>query len=242
LAQAPTSQAATSSLKVQSILDFLIKGGPVMIPIGLCSLIALAVIVERFVSLRRSRIIPATFLAGLKRSLNGGSDRREALEYCRTDASPVANIFGEGIKRFGEPIELLEKHIQESGQREVLKLNKNLRALSLISSVSTLLGLLGTILGLINAFEAVAISADALGKTELLAKGIYEAMITTAAGLFVAIPTVIAYHYLAAKIERLISEMDRMTVDFIEEYAGPPRTDLASHDEEMTLRLDAVQA
>jgi biopolymer transport protein ExbB len=242
LAQTPTSQASASSLKVQSIMDFLIKGGPVMIPIGLCSLIALAVFVERLVSLRRKRIIPAAFLAGLKRALNGGSDRREALEYCRTDASPVANVFAAGIKRLGEPIDLLEKHIQEAGEREVQKLHKNLRALSLISSVSTLLGLLGTILGLINAFEAVAISAEALGKTELLAKGIYEAMITTAAGLFVAIPTVIAYHYLAAKIERLVAEMDRMSVDFIEEYAAPVRSDMLTPDEDMNLRLDAIQA
>ena len=87
--------------------------------------------------------------------------------------------------------------------------------LSLLYSVATLLGLLGTILGLIEAFQTVALSGEALGKTELLAKGIYEAMITTAAGLFVAIPTVIAYHWISSKIERLVGDMDRMTLEFL---------------------------
>lgn len=221
LAQAPAGPpaAASSALRIESVWDFVVKGGPVMIPIGICSLVALAVIVERFVTLRRTRIIPPGFLPGLKASLaQGQKSRAEALEYCRANECPVASIFACGIRRLGEPTELLEKHVQEAGEREVTKLQKYLRVLSLIASISTLLGLLGTILGLINAFQTVAASGEALGKTELLAKGIYEAMITTAAGLFVAIPVVIAYHAIAAKVQRLVSEMDQMTVDFLEQY------------------------
>ena len=208
------------AVQVQSVWDFLVKGGIMMIPIGACSLIALAVIAERVLSLRRRRIIPPQFLRGLKQVLKDSPDDRErALSYCRRNESPVANVFAAGIKRLGAPIELVEKHIQEAGEREVLKMRRFLRGLSVIAAVTPLMGLLGTIFGMINAFQTIALSGEALGKAELLAEGIYEAMITTAAGLCVAIPVLIVYHWISAKIEKLVMEIDHMSVDFIEEFA-----------------------
>ena len=218
----PINVDVAEAVKVQSVWDFVVKGGPVMIPIVLCSLIALTVTVERLISLRRRCVIPRGFFPGLTKLLeNGHSDRDKALEYCRSNGSPVANVFSAGVKRLGEPVELLEKHIHEAGQREVSKLRKFLRLLSVIASIAPLLGLLGTIFGMINAFQTVAASGEALGKTELLAKGIYQAMITTAAGLMVAIPVLIAYHWIAARVEQLVDEIDRLAVDFVETYAGP---------------------
>ncbi|MCG3128089.1 MAG: hypothetical protein CHACPFDD_02963 [Phycisphaerae bacterium] len=219
LGQAPAADAAKSAVRVTSVWDFVVKGGPIMVPIGICSLIALAVIVERAISLRRVRIIPPGFLAGLREHMR--VDRRRALDHCEKDGSPIAAIVAEGIRRLGEPVELLEKHITEAGEREIFKLRRYLRLLSVVASVSTLLGLLGTILGMITAFQTVAASGEALGKTELLAKGIYEALITTAAGLMVAIPVIIAYHGLSSRVEHLVAEMDRLTVDFIDEFARP---------------------
>lgn len=208
------------SVQVQSIWDFVCKGGLMMIPIGLCSLVALTVIVERLVSLRRSKVIPAAFQAGLQRLLKQNpNDRQRAIEYCRASRSPVGNVFAAGIRKLDRSSEIVEKQIQDAGEREVLKLRKYLRALSVIASVAPLLGLLGTIFGMITAFQTVAISADALGKTELLAEGIYAAMITTAAGLSVAIPVLICYHWLSARIDRLVMEIDLMTVDFIDQWA-----------------------
>lgn len=209
---------AQSSAAVTSIWDFVVKGGPVMIPLGICSLVAVAIIVERLISLRRTRIIPPDFVAGVRGVLRAGRNVDAALEYCRTHPSPIANVFSAGIRRLGESIELLERHIQEAGEREILRLRKHLRLLSLITSISTLLGLLGTIFGMITAFQTVATSGEALGRTELLARGIYEALITTAAGLIVAIPAMIAYHGIAAKIERLVMEIDERTVEFVEEF------------------------
>jgi biopolymer transport protein ExbB len=208
-------------MEIQSVWDFVTKGGLVMIPIGLCSLVAFAVVVERLVSLRKRQVIPPDFFPGLSAKLdNGHTDRDKALEYCREHASPVANIFAAGIKRLGEPAEVVEKHIQEAGEREVFKLRKYTRLLSVVASIAPLMGLLGTIFGMIAAFQTVAASGDALGKTELLAKGIYQAMITTAAGLMLAIPVLIAYHWITAKIETLVWEMDRLTLDFMEEHVG----------------------
>jgi biopolymer transport protein ExbB len=222
LAQAANAPAevkgAAASLEVQSIWDFIVKGGLMMIPIGLCSIIALTVVVERLISLRRRHVMPGKFLPGLKRVLKERpGDKSRAIAYCRKNASPVANVFAAGIKKLDRSIESVEKNIQEAGEREALKLRKFLRVLAVIASVAPLMGLLGTIFGMITAFQTVALSAEALGKTELLAGGIYEAMITTAAGLLVAIPVLISYHWISAKIDKLVMDIDRMTVDFVEE-------------------------
>ena len=211
---------ASSAAQVQSVWDLVVKGGPMMIPIGIASFLAFTVFIERLFSLRRDNVIPSGFLDGVRESLDKDlDDRTAAIEYCRRTESHIADIFAVGIKRLGEPIELLEKHVQEAGQRAVLKLRKFLRILSVIAAIAPLMGLLGTIFGMIKAFQTVAMSGESLGKAELLATGIYEAMITTAAGLIVAIPTLIAYHWICSIIDDLVAEMDRMTCDFVEEYA-----------------------
>ncbi|MEK6674688.1 MAG: MotA/TolQ/ExbB proton channel family protein [Planctomycetota bacterium] len=213
-----------TSADIGSVWDFVVKGGPVMIPIGICSLVALSVIIERMVSLRRRQIIPPNFVVGLKAVMGDPKrDSAKALEYCAARPGPLAGIFTAAIKKLGEPLELLERAIQEAGRREIFKLRKFLRSLGVVGSVAPLLGLLGTIFGMISAFQTVAVSGESLGRTELLAKGIYEALITTAAGLIVAIPTVIAHHMLSAKVERLVFDMDAITIDFVEEYASSPK-------------------
>ncbi len=212
----------SASVEVQSVWDFIIKGGPVMIPIIGCSLIALAVFVERIISLRRTNVVPPNFLPGLKEALEDDDDRRtKAHKYCADNPSPMANILLAAIRKLGHSTELVEKRIQEAGEREALKLRKYLRLFIVIAAIAPLMGLLGTILGMIEAFQTVALSGEALGKTEMLAAGIYEAMITTAAGLLLAIPVLIAYHWISARVEQLVVEMDQMSVDFIEEYASP---------------------
>jgi len=223
VAQGAPAIPDASAVKVQSVWDFVVKGGPVMIPIGICSLVALTVIVERLVSLRRVQIIPPKFVDGVRSILSGGASDRivRAMEYCRASATPLANILAAGIKKLGEPAEQVEKRIQETGQAEIQRLRKYLRSLSVIAAIAPLLGLLGTILGMITAFETVAASPDSLGRTELLAKGIYEALITTAAGLIVAIPVVISYHWFAAKVDRMVLDMDGMVIAFVEEFARP---------------------
>jgi biopolymer transport protein ExbB len=221
LAQAADSaDAVPESVQVQSVWDFVQKGGLMMIPIGLCSLVAFTVIVERFISLRRGNVIPAAFLPGLRKVLKAKpGDKDVAIAYCRKSRSPVARVFAAGLKKLNGSPELMEKHIQEAGEREVVKLRKYVRSLSVIASVTPLMGLLGTIFGMITAFQTVAVSGEALGKTEMLAGGIYQAMITTAAGLTVAIPVLICYHWISAKIDRLVTDIDHMTVEFMDEVA-----------------------
>ncbi|HWL93746.1 MAG TPA: MotA/TolQ/ExbB proton channel family protein [Phycisphaerae bacterium] len=234
--QADASTPAAGSARIESIWDFMIKGGPVMIPIAACSLVALAVIIERLLVLRRRKIIPEGFLPKLKETIAQPGGRTRAIEYCRTIDTPIAEIFAVGIKRLGEPLDVLERHVEQAGARAILSLRRRLRVLSMVASLSPLLGLLGTIFGMIEAFQTVANSAEALGRTELLASGIYAAMITTAAGLCVAIPVIVCYHWIAAKIDRLVEEVDQMVVEFVEEYALTSREKATAG----ALRLDSV--
>jgi len=218
LAQA--AGAGSSDVSINTIWDFVVKGGPMMIPIFICSLFAFGVFVERLSSLGKTTIIPPDFLDGLHEIMRSPTrDRSAALAYCYDSKSPLGPILAAGIKRLDATPELMEKHVQDAGDRSLLTLRKNVRVLTVIASICPLLGLLGTIFGMIDAFQTVAISGEALGKTELLAEGIYEAMITTAAGLLVAIPVLIGYHYLSARIDGLVTEMDQLTVDFLDEHA-----------------------
>jgi biopolymer transport protein ExbB len=223
LAQVPGdggSLPSANAVHVQSVWDFVLKGGPMMWPILVCSLIAMTVVVERLITLSRDRVIPKDFVGEVTKRLSGTpGDPQRALEYCKKDGSHIAKIFATAIKRLGQPVELLERHISDAGAREVRKLRKRLRVLSVIGAMAPLMGLLGTIFGMIEAFQTVAASGEALGKTELLAKGIYEAMITTAAGLLLAIPVLVAYNALSAKIDALIAEMDEKAADFVEQFA-----------------------
>jgi biopolymer transport protein ExbB len=207
---------------VQSVWDFLVKGGPMMIPIILCSLVALSVIVERLISLRRSAVIPPGFVDRVRTALNGGGDsggdRESAMTCCREDGSPIAGVFLAGLKRLHSSEAQREKAIQEAGEREVFKLRKYLRMLAVVATVAPVMGLLGTVFGMIQAFQTVAVTGEALGKTEMLARGIYQALITTAAGLLLAIPVLIAYHWLVSKVERLVFEMDHITIEFFADY------------------------
>ena len=223
---------AAAGVKIESIWDFVVKGGPVMIPIGLCSLIALSVVIERLFSLKKSTIIPPGFVTGLRAVLDRREgDRSAALAYCQASGSALANIVAAGLKKQHAPSEQWEKAVAEAGAREVTGLRKYLRVLSFVIAVSPLLGLLGTILGMISAFQTVAASGENLGRTELLARGIYEAMITTAAGLIVTIPALACYHWLCAKIDRLVQEMDLVATELFEELqrgAGSANTLAAS--------------
>jgi biopolymer transport protein ExbB len=237
LAAAPPIPAASAATSIESVWDFCVKGGIVMIPIALCSLVGLALVVERLLSVRRTKAIPPGFLEGLRPLVREGNQKR-CLEHCRASKSPMARICEAGFKRWDRPIEQVEKAISDAGQTEIALMRKHMRALSVITSISPLLGLLGTIFGMIKAFQTVAASGEALGRTELLAAGIYEAMITTAAGLIVAIPALVMYNFIASRIDRLVLEMDAVCLELVEQHGTP----VASSDPEPAPLRNGVHA
>jgi len=144
---------------------------------------------------------------------------RRAIEYAKADGSALAGIVGAAIKARHESVALREKHIDEAGQREAIRLRQRMRLLSALPQVSTMLGLLGTIFGMIKTFQSVAASGESLGKAERLAEGIYEAWTATAAGLLVAIPVMIFYQVLMGRIDSTLAALDKVVFDWIEEEA-----------------------
>ena len=204
-------------IKLDSVWDFVVRGGPTMIAIGLCSLVALTVVVERFVVLRRRNVIPKDFFAGLKAVQ---ADRKQAMAFCEANKTPVAQILHAAIRHRGKPIESIEKAVRDAGSRVMVELRRRMRMISALPQVATMLGLLGTIFGMIKTFQAVAASGQNLGKAELLAKGIFEAWTNTAAGLFVAIPVLILYQTLMSKIDHLAVELDKVADEWVEQEAG----------------------
>lgn len=219
LAQA-AQDATGESVSVGSVWDFVLKGGLLMIPIGICSLVVVAVSVERAIVLRRKDIVPDGFEAGLLPKLEQGlRGKRDAEQFCTQSASPIGRTVLAGVERMGRPMETIEKHMAAAGEHEITQLRRRLRGLSVVAAIAPLLGLLGTIFGMIKAFQTVALSGEALGKTELLAAGIYEAMITTAAGLVVAIPALVLHHWFASRIEHLTRLMDGVCVRSVEAIA-----------------------
>lgn len=227
-----------------SVFELATKGGIMMIPIVLCSLVVVAVVLERLAVLRLPRVVPPGFEKKLHAAMQAGGPS-DAKEVCKKSNSPAARVIAAGLDKLGHAHEIVEKHLTAQGEHELFLLRKRLRMLTVIAAIAPLLGLTGTIFGMIRAFQTVAMSGESLGKAELLAGGIYEAMITTAAGLLVAIPTIIFYHWLTSRVDIIARELDRVAVDFVERYVlepGQHPRHLPSHSNGAPARTPAVAA
>jgi len=195
------------------VVNLIVKGGVIMYPIILCSVIALAVFLERLWALRRNRIIPREFIRNVEDQVKKGKIS-EAIFLCQNDNSSIANIFLAGLKSTGRGMWLVKEAIEERGGREGSILEKHVGILSTIANLTPLMGLLGTVSGMIKTFKVI--SFQGVGNPALLAGGIAEALITTATGLCVAIPTLVCYRILRDKAESLIFEMEENSIRIIE--------------------------
>jgi biopolymer transport protein ExbB len=194
------------------VIELIIKGGIVMYPIILCSIIALAIFIERLFILRKKAVIPADLIFYVEEQLKK-KNIPAALEVCEKNDSSISKIFLAGLKNSGKGMWLVKEAIEERGSRESVILEKNVGMLSTIANLSPLLGLLGTVSGMIKTFKVVS---QGSGNPALLAGGIAEALITTAAGLCVAIPVLVGYRMLKSKTESLIFEMEESSIRLIE--------------------------
>jgi len=227
LAQAPASGDAAASqpaatgtatdaappLPKLSPIDLFWKAGFFIWPLSFCSILSVALIIERFAALRRGRVIPSGFLAGLKNVYaDPREDREQALRYCEEHDSPMARLIGAGIRRLPRGHAAAEKAIEDTGANETLKLRQNMRLLYSMGSIATLLGLIGTIAGMIKAFQVASVMGP--GHADKLSEGIYEAMVNTFAGLAIAIVVTIFYYYFVGRIEKLVFEMNDAVNEF----------------------------
>jgi biopolymer transport protein ExbB len=230
---APLTENGVPAIPTTSLWEALLAGGPLVLPIVACSFVLCLVFFERLISLRRSRVVPKLFVESfLLRISEGAVDRPGALDLCDDDSSLVAGVFAAAVRKWGKPAVEVEQAVLDEGERAANSMRKFLRVINCIASVCPLFGLLGTVWGMIMAFNEIA-SSGAMGKPEMLAAGIGTALVSTAAGLVVAIPALILYLFFVGRVDMLVMEIDRrgqelvnlISAEALEDRRNrPPRT------------------
>lgn len=191
-----------------------------MIPLGICSLVVFSLSMERLIALRRGRVIPRPFVRRFTECVEDGQlSYEEATEICDEFDCPVAEVFQAAVRRWGRPMLEIEQAVLDAGDRVGDSLKRFVRVFHAISNVAPLLGLLGTVLGMIEAFEMIS-NQDSIGRPEMLASGISMALITTAAGLSVAIPAYLAYMYFSSKSDRYLVEIDKLCTKVVDSISA----------------------
>jgi biopolymer transport protein ExbB len=196
-------------------------GGPLMYPILLCSILFIAILIERLYHLHRAKIDTEAFISGIRDILKK-RETADAISICEETPGPVAHIVKAGILKHDHPKEEIKETIEDAGQHEIPRLEKNLNVLATIAHISPLLGLLGTVLGMIGAFQRIQAESGRVNAGDL-AGGIWEALVTTAAGLCVAIPTYVAYNYLVSRVNTLVLDMERSATEVVDLLANRDR-------------------
>lgn len=219
LATQEAVEMAAAGDEALSLLDILLKGGFWLIPLALLWVIAIYIFVERLRSLNRASKTPFDFMEKIKSMVTQG-DVNGAKLLCSQTNSPIAKMIEKGISRIGSPLKTIEASIENVGKIEVYKLEKNLSTLATISGAAPMIGFLGTVSGMIQAFIAIAQEEGSVSP-KLLSTGIYEAMVTTAAGLVVGIIAYLGYNYLVAKVQKAIHFMEYTSIDFIDLLQEP---------------------
>jgi biopolymer transport protein ExbB len=218
------------------------------IPFALLTIVAVWVTADRLVVLRRGRVIPKPFVQRFLKLLDDGElDPAEALQICEENDSPVAHVFAHGVRKWGKPSVEVEQAIIDGGERQVSALRTHLRVLNGVATISPLLGLLGTVWGMLQAFKDIS-APEKAGKMEELSSDIALALVTTAAGLVIAIPALIIYMYLSGRIDALVMEMDDLSqrvvhcvsAEALAERSARPRRAKPVAAEEPTAKKRAV--
>ena len=192
----------------RSLFDMLVEGGPLLWPILLASLVMMVVSFERFVALRRSVVLPGPFIKCVLSQIREGETREGALVLCEQNTSHISRVFMAGVIRWGKSAVEVEQAILDEGERTANALRRNLRVINGVAQVCPLLGLLGTVWGMMAAFDEIA-GSSAMGRPEMLAGGIGQALLSTAFGLAVAIPALILYLYFVGRVDAHVMEIDR---------------------------------
>lgn len=196
-----------------SLLDLIIKGGPIMIPIGLLSCIAIYFFFERYMTLKKSSHLDPNFMNSVKDFIHSGN-LTAATALCRNTNSPAARMVEKGVSRIGKPTKEIEEAMESVGKLEINRLEKNLSVLSLIGRIGPILGFIGTIAGVIKIFYDISLTDNiSIG---VISTGLYQKMITSASGLVVGLTAFIGYFILNAMLDKIINKMESASVEFMD--------------------------
>lgn len=220
-----TTAVATDTLSTAAdtgsvqVIDLLFKGGVMMVPIALLSLLAVYVYVERIRTLKQALQTPEDFMDKVKSMVSSGDIDGAKLACVELD-TPSSRMIGKGLSRIGHPLKNIEVSIENVGKIEIYKLERNLPLLATVSGAAPMLGFLGTVIGMIQAFMSIAQEEGAVSP-KLLSAGIYEAMVTTAAGLLVGIIAYLGYNYLVTRLQKAVHTMEFAAIEFIDLLQEP---------------------
>ena len=206
------STASKALAKPPEVVHWLLAVVPI------CSLLWLTFLGERLIYLRPSRIVPAGFTRQIEELEPGKLDRDGVDALCEANPSSAARVIRTAVEHIGETREEIELAVNNTAQREIHLMRRYIRVFAVIAAVAPLLGLLGTVTGMIQAFREVASSG--LGSGQALAPGIYKALVTTAGGLVVAIPTLMTHYWMMSRVEAFVHRIDNLVVDFVEKFRG----------------------
>jgi biopolymer transport protein ExbB len=211
-----TAAAQKAAIDRSSVLRLIFNANPMLWPLAICSVITLGYVLERFLALRRERVIPREFAERfLERLSSGKLDRERALELCRAHESPAARVFALVVNVWGQPGATIRQIVSYDAAGEVVELKRNLRVLSAMSTLGPLLGLLGTVFGIIQSFDALG-GKIGPARGEALAHGISLALVATAFGLLIAVVSVAGYYFFLNRVDILTKELDERTRQVIE--------------------------
>ena len=217
LTQATANQGALS----MSMWDLAVKGGWIMIVLAVFSIIAVYIFIDRFLAINRSAKEEKNFMNSIRDFIHEGRiDSAQAL--CRNNNSPIARMIEKGLSRIGRPLSDINTAIENIGKLEVSRLEKNIAALATIAGAAPMLGFLGTVIGMVQAFYDMSMAGNNID-IQLLSSGIYQAMVTTVGGLIVGIIAYICYNILVARIEKLVFLLEATTTEFMDVLHEPSK-------------------
>jgi biopolymer transport protein ExbB len=205
--------------KTMNVLDLAIKGGWTMIPIGIMSLIAIYLIIERLIAIGKARKEDANFMNNIKDFIHSGKIDA-AIALCRSTHTPISRMLEKGISRIGNSLEDINIAVENRAKLEVYGLEKNLSILATIAGAAPLMGLIGTVTGMVQTFFGIANSGKGV-EIAVLAGGVYQAMVATVGGLIVGIIAYIGYNLLVSRVEKVVYKMELRSVEFVEILQQP---------------------
>lgn len=201
------------------VIGLIFKGGPVMIPIAILSVIAIYLTIERYLVIKKAGILDDKFMTGIKEMVLDG-DIKGAQRLCHDKGTPIGLMIEKGLSRIGKPLEDISVAVENVGKLQVYKLEKGMPVLATISGAAPMLGFLGTVTGMIRTFFQLQQAGQQI-TADLLSGGIGEAMMTTVAGLVVGIFAYIAYNLLSAMINKVVYKMEATSVEFLDILQEP---------------------
>lgn len=214
-------QTAPEAAEIKTpLIEMVINGGPIMVPIGLLLLISIYVLVERLLVIGKASKKTENLVLSLKEMIHHGNIAG-AVAMCKNINTPEATMIEQGVSRVGQPVQEIRTAMDKSGSNEIAKLEKNLNVLNIIGRIAPMFGFIGTIIGVITIFYAISIAKTV--EIEIISKGLYQKMVTSASGLVVGVIAFVCYHWLNARIDKLAHRMEDTQIKFLDMLNEPAK-------------------